>query len=290
MKTNIAEKSLRDKLSSIISDFGDGETEFHTRDIECLLKILDEKDSENLQLKIDLEAHQTKGVFSIDNMWQCWESAKHFFTGPNQKLNFQEWVLENYGYKINKPLWNINNRINLKKGALKIEDYDKLFLSHPLTLKVIEKGFNKNSLFKYSELSYPINDSGNDYKKTLCLFLPLENAHDEVRMIWIDNEDAAFHWSEGTYSEGEHSRCELVGDNLDAPMYQEVIDWLRETHKMHIQTFIGHDEDKIWYNFELEPVKLGYDYEPHTCDTDVEGFKYYETIEKAIEEALNLIP
>ena len=39
-----AEKFLREKLESEISSFGDGNTEFHTRDLEHLLKCLDHKD------------------------------------------------------------------------------------------------------------------------------------------------------------------------------------------------------------------------------------------------------
>lgn len=39
-----AEQFLREKLESEISSFGDGTTEFHTRDIEHLLKCLDDKD------------------------------------------------------------------------------------------------------------------------------------------------------------------------------------------------------------------------------------------------------
>lgn len=53
-----AEEFLRDKLESEISSFGDGTTEFHTRDIEHLLKCLDEKDekiSKLLQVIDDLD-------------------------------------------------------------------------------------------------------------------------------------------------------------------------------------------------------------------------------------------
>lgn len=39
-----AEQFLREKLESEIGSFGDGTAEFHTRDIEHLLKCLDDKD------------------------------------------------------------------------------------------------------------------------------------------------------------------------------------------------------------------------------------------------------
>jgi len=98
------------------------------------------------------------------------------------------------------------------------------------------------------------------------------------------------------YTYPSHTRYHInTVDKLfpSAPLYQQIIDWLRKTHKIHIQIFIGHDEDKIWYNFDLEPVELGYNYEPHTCDTDVEGYDkengYYLTLNKAITEAFKII-
>ena len=46
-----AEEFLREKLESEIGSFGDGTTEFHTRDVAHLLKCLEEKDSEIHELK-----------------------------------------------------------------------------------------------------------------------------------------------------------------------------------------------------------------------------------------------
>ncbi len=48
-----AEQFLRDKLESEIGSFGDGTKEFHTRDIEHLLKCLDDKDKLIKSLKLD---------------------------------------------------------------------------------------------------------------------------------------------------------------------------------------------------------------------------------------------
>ena len=46
-----AEQFLIEKLESEIQSFGDGTTEFHTRDIEHLCKCLDDKDDEIRELK-----------------------------------------------------------------------------------------------------------------------------------------------------------------------------------------------------------------------------------------------
>lgn len=62
-----AENFLREKLESEIASFGDGATEFHTRDIQHLLECLDEKDTQiqqygdrnsELLKKIDFEAEK----------------------------------------------------------------------------------------------------------------------------------------------------------------------------------------------------------------------------------------
>ena len=52
-----AEEFLRNKLENEIGYFGDGNTEFHTRDLEHLLKCMDDKDEiirQNERHRIDL--------------------------------------------------------------------------------------------------------------------------------------------------------------------------------------------------------------------------------------------
>jgi len=56
MKTELtAEAFLRQKLESEIQDFGDGNTKFHTRDLEHLLECLDEKDQQTASLREENE-------------------------------------------------------------------------------------------------------------------------------------------------------------------------------------------------------------------------------------------
>jgi hypothetical protein len=64
-----AEEFLREKLASEISNFGDGTTEFHTRDIEHLLKCLDEKDE---QIK-DAQSQCVELINKIN-----WDAEKQF--------------------------------------------------------------------------------------------------------------------------------------------------------------------------------------------------------------------
>jgi membrane carboxypeptidase/penicillin-binding protein PbpC len=102
-------------------------------------------------------------------------------------------------------------------------------------------------------------------------------------MLWIDNEDAHFHWHEGTYQKGGHSRCELTGENLAAPLYQQIIDWFREKHEILIK--VDPCELNIFYSWVKDcrdgTCRIKYD-SPLTTD-------YYEALKKAIEEAFKLI-
>ena len=50
MKKLTAEEFLREKLESEIQTFGDGTTDFHTRDLEHLLNCLDDKDEKIREL------------------------------------------------------------------------------------------------------------------------------------------------------------------------------------------------------------------------------------------------
>ena len=54
-------KELKEKLMSQISSFGDGETEFHTRDIECLIDRIDELEKGTTSI-IDYLGKQNKGI------------------------------------------------------------------------------------------------------------------------------------------------------------------------------------------------------------------------------------
>jgi hypothetical protein len=90
-----AEQFLREKLESEISSFGDGTTEFHTRDIEHLLKCLEEKDSEIHELiaKINYNAEDMLKELLTDCMttsnWSAEERLnyiRHHYKSDYTKL------------------------------------------------------------------------------------------------------------------------------------------------------------------------------------------------------------
>lgn len=63
------EKFLRDKLESEIQSFGDGNTEFHTRDLEQLINILDGKDDQISELKEQCIELASKVNFNVEKQF-----------------------------------------------------------------------------------------------------------------------------------------------------------------------------------------------------------------------------
>lgn len=102
-----------------------------------------------------------------------------------------------------------------------------------------ELGFNEPCIASYRQMQYPINDSGNDYNKSLCLTIDCEMPNDEQKVIWIEKENAHFHWHEGNYDNGEHSRCELEGEDCKAPLWQQVEEWLWDINRQWMRVEYG---------------------------------------------------
>jgi hypothetical protein len=75
---------------------------------------------------------------------------------------------------------------------------------------------------------------------------------------------------------------------ISAPTQSLLQKWLREKHNLHIEIYIGHDEDKIWWNAEIYKIELGYKFEPMNME-DIVGDSYEEVLELALQKALKLI-
>ncbi len=167
---------------------------------------------------------------------------------------------------------------------------EKLFVPYDLSVKIKEKGFKCETLAKYSDFLYPLNDSGDDFARCKCLYIPFENRFDEIRMLWIEKENGHFHWHEGTYTEGEHSRCELTGEDTNAPTYDQFFAWLRNEHNIIACILPQETKDmQLLYQFSIYKletegvygcgiVKLAYDFT-----------SYDEALINITSEALNLI-
>lgn len=86
------------------------------------------------------------------------------------------------------------------------------------------------SLHQWWKMKYPASEESFAKNRANCLITPTGDNHDRFIMHYIDNENAQFHWSEGTYHEGwDHSRCELEEGPLAAYNVAELGEMLPAT-------------------------------------------------------------
>jgi len=149
---------------------------------------------------------------------------------------------------------------------------ESLFVSYELALLAKEKGFDEPCFaawFKYTIL----ND------KKIELTKPKDSIYGENFLfknsleIFIDNSISG---------KGDGAKC-------SAPLYQQLVDWFREKHKLYIEVSWITTNDEInhkvnfWYMITKEDV-LEFDLEsPKEFDS------YYEALNKALTEAFKLI-
>lgn len=125
-----------------------------------------------------------------------------------------------------------------------------LFIPYELALIAKEKGFNEPCLARY------------DIDKT-------------ISQTNIESNSNGFNE-------------QVTNDNLlvmvASPLYQQIIDWFREKHNIHFEIRITYTAKYSTYSFCLMRMK-GDLY----LETPCKGGKYYEALNKAIEEAFKLI-
>jgi hypothetical protein len=102
------------------------------------------------------------------------------------------------------------------------------FLSYELSKRIADLGLIENILASWTELYYPKDDESGDLRKTPAIALTIDcgNSCDEQKILCIDKEAALFHWSEGSYHRGTHSRCEF-GESIPAPLLSQAVEFIR---------------------------------------------------------------
>lgn len=75
----------------------------------------------------------------------------------------------------------------------------------------------------------------------------------------------------------------IIGLNITAPLYQQIVDWFREKHKIkfNFNTEVS-DDQMIEFTHLTEDEWIGY-------TITIQKKSYYEAFDKAIEEAFKLI-
>jgi hypothetical protein len=83
--------------------------------------------------------------------------------------------------------------------------------------RLTELGITAPSFHKWYKLKYPANEEEFAKNRANCLVTETGDNLDRFIMHYIDNENAFYHWEEGTHDGGQnHSRCELEGDGFPA--------------------------------------------------------------------------
>ncbi len=116
----------------------------------------------------------------------------------------------------------------------------KNFVTKEIAVKLKELGYeNKEPLAEWYRLIY-FDENGRKYSCNM-LAIPCHDNFDTVRMLHIDHEDGLFHWQEGGYYQGDHSRCELE-NSIPAPTWDEAIEFMRTKY-----IFINISNETLWF-------------------------------------------
>lgn len=139
----------------------------------------------------------------------------------------------------------------------------QLFLPYNLSFLAKEKGFKEPCLAWYN----------NPQMQEPSIFLVEYGELEDNNVILDLSNSKAENWK---------SVQDFHQYDCSAPLYQQIIDWFREKHKIHVEAFNCNDEK--WLK-EFSPVVETIDnHETFGTYND-----YYEALNKAIEEAFKLI-
>lgn len=128
----------------------------------------------------------------------------------------------------------------------------KLFISYELAEQLKIKGFNEPCIAFYSI---------------------------EKKELLTVHQFSNFEFNFGTNDDNKFLTIKVVA----CPLYQQVIDWFREKHNMHINpmSIINFEEDE--YRVEIEWDKGKKSYITKTYNN------YYEPLNNAIQKAINIL-
>lgn len=137
-----------------------------------------------------------------------------------------------------------------------MSDLKHLFVPYELAVKLKEKEFNEPCIAYYHE----------------------------------DNKTNLFNISHNQFSDEFSTVNNNSSHLICSPLYQQVVDWFREKYKLHIEI----DEEDLEGNDSIHRYEYAYRiFKQAKCVSKFPNIRsysdYYYTLNKAVEEALNLI-
>ncbi len=156
--------------------------------------------------------------------------------------------------------------------SIEINKMKHLFISYELALIAKQKGFNEPCIGYWESNQHPNPKEGVSWEKLSMWgnYFVLEEFED-CRLILTDNE-----W--------------YYKSMIKAPLYQQIVDWLREKHKIFIWS--NPILNKIDSPFKMNFIpSISMEDENYTDPFDVDDLceDYYVALNKAIEEVFKLI-
>ena len=148
-----------------------------------------------------------------------------------------------------------------------------LFVPYELALLAKENGFDEDCL-AYWEL---FDNSWNGYGAWGGITVLYEE--DDLRLILTVNELKSYY-----------------RNLIKAPLYQQLIDWFREKHKIDVRVFPMYEQEdsyKTCWGWNITELEWGIDKEHHIANsvsTREYGLSYYEALTIALTKAFKLIP
>ena len=154
-----------------------------------------------------------------------------------------------------------------------------LFVPYEIALQLKEKGFDEPCLGYLTKEAINLDKEGN---KTNFVLLS-EKLRGELSGQGTC-KNSLFQWlKDNDRTTGE---LYILSNSVSAPLYQQVVDWFREKHRIElmVKSRINGEIDIYLYSVN----KFG-DSSSYRYDKSYVKYSYYEALNQAIEEALKLI-
>ena len=156
---------------------------------------------------------------------------------------------------------------------------EKYFSPYKESLELKKLGFDEDCLAYYTENQVTIDKDGN---KTNFVLLSSKLRGELVGHGTVKN--SLFKWLKE--NDRTHGELYVLSNSHTAPLIQQVKEWLREKHKLHIEITSHYGE---YYYFKLNEIQFPRKIERNIINIPNENKTYEEAELEAIRECIKII-
>lgn len=161
------------------------------------------------------------------------------------------------------------------------------FVTYEIALKLKELGFDEECFANYNIMETFADEDATNMIRSKVLYLEYENQYSIISPLWFEKDFVREMWVDGSYWDGEHSRCEVVDDGIKAPLWQQAIDWFREKHQLYIQIVFSEIIDDNLYPYYYYIIDMKTKLVASTLSKNIKEFN--DALKQAILKAIELI-